>query len=97
MPLFLILLGAMLISAAIHGNVAALATQIKDDGSPFIAWIFLIVAVGLAGYSKTIRPVSNAFLVLIVVAFILRNGKNIAAEFATITGAVGHQNAYWKS
>jgi hypothetical protein len=76
MPLFVAIVAIILIVAGVKGKGKEFTDQISNDGKNFASWFFLIVAVGLIGLSKTWRPMSNAFLILIVLSFIVGvNGR----------------------
>ena len=77
MALGFFVIGIAMIMAALHHNSVALMQQLQADGGPFLTWLGLIVIVWLLGLSRTFRPMSNAFMALIVVAFLLKEGKNV--------------------
>lgn len=81
MPIFLAIAGILLIVAGARGREKEFLTQASSDAKGFLAWFLLIVAVGVIGISKTWRPVSNAFLTLMIVAFLLKSGNAIIAGF----------------
>jgi ABC-type transport system involved in cytochrome c biogenesis permease subunit len=85
MPIFLAIAGILLIVAGVKGREKEFLSQVTDDGKGFIVWFLLILIVGIVGISKTWRPVSNAFLVLIVIAFILGSGNAIIAGFKQLS------------
>ncbi len=79
MPLFFLLVGALFIYAGFNGRLGELSALIKEDFSPtdgsngFAIWIVAIFAIGAIGYYKPAKPLSNAFLLLVVVSLILSN------------------------
>lgn len=79
MPLFFLLVGVLLIIVAVNDKMGELTGLIRDDfkssaGVPgFHIWIAAIFVTGALGYIKAMRPVANAFLVLIVVSLVLSN------------------------
>lgn len=83
MPLFLVLAGLMLIDTGVRGTAPQFVKQVGSDASAFVAWFAIIVIIGFAGISATLRPLSTIFLVLVVVVFFLRNGQAIAANLKT--------------
>jgi ABC-type transport system involved in cytochrome c biogenesis permease subunit len=87
-PFFLAFFAILLIVAGVKGTETKLLAQVQDDAKHFIVWFFLIVLVGSVGFSKTARPVSNAFLVLIVIAFVIGSGNAIIAGFKQLTSGV---------
>ena len=76
MPLFLLLLGIIFLVAAIRGNQNDLLDLLKEDFSGqnnFLLWVMaLVILVGL-GQFKAIRPVSDAFLGLVILVIIIAN------------------------
>lgn len=76
MPLLLIAAGIVLLVATLRGTTNDLFSLLRDDfvGKPnFLVWIGAIVGVGAFGYIKEVRPIANAFLVLIFVVLVLSN------------------------
>jgi hypothetical protein len=86
MPIFLAFVGILLIVAGVKGQEQALLQQMSGDVKAFVVWFVIILLVGAVGLSKTMRPLSNAFIVLIFVAFIIRDGNQIIAGAKQITG-----------
>lgn len=87
MPFILIFIGLLLTIAGVRGQEKELLSLIKSDmtgdGSfkgSYIAWILAIGAIGSLGYIKQIRPIANAFLVLIIVVLFLSN-KGFFTQF----------------
>ncbi|MDE2101043.1 MAG: hypothetical protein KGL39_27600 [Patescibacteria group bacterium] len=93
MPFFLIIFGSMLIASGVNGKTSDLMDQLKKDGSGFLAFGAAVLVLGLLGTIETVRPVSKALLVLLFVAFLLKNGKNVvensrsAVMDKTLTGS----------
>lgn len=93
MPLILIAVGAALVIAAIRGTLQGSTSSpglldllYSDFVGPgnFFAWIAAIGLVGVVGYAKPLRPVSDAFIFLIIVVFILaanKGGKDFFSSF----------------
>lgn len=78
MPIALLFIGAVFIVAAIRGTHKELFEILKDDfgGSPnFFTWGLGFFFIGLVGYNKTLKPISDAFLVLLFVAIFLTSGR----------------------
>lgn len=87
MPIFFLIVGALLIIVSINNKLPELGGLVRSDfvaspGSPsFAVWLLAIFVAGSVGYVKELRPVANAFLVLIVVGMILSN-KGFFAKFS---------------
>ena len=76
MPYALLVFGAVLFVAGIRGKNADLWALVKGDftgNGNFIFWLVAIAIVGGAGYIKPIRPVSIAFMTLLLVVLMLSN------------------------
>jgi len=78
MPFFLLIIGAIFLIAAIRGNQGDLFDLLKDDFSGkdnFILWVMAIVIIVAVGNIKAIRPVSDAFLGLVILVIVVANYK----------------------
>lgn len=78
MPIFLILIGAMLVISGAKGTTQELGQLLKEDFAPatgigFGTWIVALIAVGALGYIPKLKPLANAFMVLIFVGMMLSN------------------------
>lgn len=83
MPLALILLGVLFLTAAVRGNKCngqqcsdLLFTTLKSDftgPNNFIYWGIALFIIGGAGYYKPLKPLSNAFLGLIILVLFISN------------------------
>lgn len=88
MPLFFLIIGILLVIVGINDRVDDLNTLLKEDFAPsdgqpsFLLWVLIIGVIGLLGGIKSFKPVSNAFLVLLVVVVLLTN-KGFIAQFTT--------------
>ena len=74
MPLALLLIGGILVITAVKGTWNDLFNVVKGDfqgQNNFLYWLVAIVGIGLLGFVKPIRPISDAFLVLVVVVLFL--------------------------
>lgn len=84
MPIALLIIGAVFIVAAIRGTHKELFETLKDDFSGsnnFFAWGLAIFFIGAIGYSKSLKPLSNAFLVLLFVTIFLTSGRGFFTQF----------------
>lgn len=83
MPFVLIAIGAMLAVAGVRGTQAELFDLLKGDftGTPnYISWMVAIMVIGALGYINAIRPISNAFLVLVILVLFISN-RGFFAQF----------------
>lgn len=90
MPLALLLLGIVFLTAAARGNKCngqqcadLLFQTLKSDftgPNNFIYWGIALWIIGAAGYYKPLKPLSNAFLGLVIVVLFLSN-KGFFSKF----------------
>lgn len=79
MPIFILLVGILLVAAGINNKIPDLVQLVKDDFTkagdvqPFQIWIVAIFVAGSLGYVKAFKGVANAFLVLIMITLIISN------------------------
>jgi hypothetical protein len=83
MPLALILLGVLFLTAAVRGDKCngqqcsdLLFKTLKDDFTGpdnFIYWGIALFIIGAAGYYKPLKPLSNAFLGLVILVLFISN------------------------
>lgn len=89
MPFFLLMIAVIFLVAAIKGNQKDLLDLLKDDFSGsnnFILWVLAIIVIVALGSFKAIRPVSDAFLGLVILVIIVANyqkGGDIFSSFLT--------------
>lgn len=84
MPIALLIIGAVFIVASIRGEHKKLFEILKDDFSGsnnFLIWGLGIFFIGAIGYAKSLRPLSNAFLVLLFVAMFLTSAGGFFQQF----------------
>lgn len=91
MPLALVLLGVLFLTAAVRGNKCngqqcsdLLFTTLKSDftgPNNFIYWGLALFIIGAAGYYKPLKPLSNAFLGLVILVLFISN-KGFFQKFA---------------
>lgn len=83
MAFVLIIFGVAFLLAGYHGNAKTLFNLLGGEfqGTPsFGKWMLAILVVGGVGYIKPIKPISDAFLVLVLVVLFLSN-KGFFASF----------------
>jgi hypothetical protein len=76
-----LLIGAVLIVAAIRNSHAALLTALRTDVPGFAVWAAAIIALSAIGFVPSLKPVSRALLALVLVVIILRNYQTILSGF----------------
>lgn len=77
MPFVLFAAGLLLVISSVKGTQGNLFSLLKSDftghGS-FIPWLVSILTIGGLGYFSSIRPITNAFLTLVIIVLFLSNG-----------------------
>ena len=76
-----LLIGAILIVAAIRNSQGALFTALGTDAPGFIVWAAALFALGAIGFIPGLRPVSRGLLGLVLLVLILNNYQKILAGF----------------
>lgn len=85
MGFVLIIFGVAFLLAGYHGNAKALFSQLGGEfvGTPsFGKWAIAILVIGGVGYIKPIKPISDAFLVLVLIVLFLSD-KGFFAQFSS--------------
>lgn len=94
MPFAFLIVGLVLIITGVKGTSKDLLTLLKGDiqgTNGYLYWLVAILAVGSVGYIPSLKTVSRAFLVLILVALVLKEGNPQSAGggfFAQFTAAL---------
>jgi len=91
MPLAFLAFGTLFLIAAIRGTNKELFELLKGDftgDGNFLIWILAISAVGSIGYIKELRPISNAFLALLLIVFLLAANKGGRDFFSSLVNQV---------
>jgi len=102
MPLILVAVGIALVIASIRGTLQSSDPQnpgfldllYQDFVGPgnFFAWIVAIALVGAVGYYRPLRPVSVAFMILIIIVFLLAANKGGKDFFSSLSGQLLNRN-----
>lgn len=84
MPLALLLVGIVLVVAGVRNTVEPLGDLLKSDFTGpgnFSTWIVALVLAGAIGWIPGLRPLSTAFIVLILVSILLQSGSGFFDQF----------------
>jgi hypothetical protein len=84
-PFILILIGAVLLIAALRNTQGDLATAIETDAPGFFKWALAIMAVGALGWVPGMRTISRWLLALVLVVLVLRNYSKLFAGFKSLS------------
>ena len=90
MPFALLFIGIVLLVASIRNTQNSLVALLIGDFSGtgnFFYWVVALIVVGAVGYIPKAKPVSDALLILILLALVLTAGK--AGVFNQVTSALG--------
>jgi hypothetical protein len=90
MPFALIVIGTVLLVAAARNTQGDLFDLVKGDftgPNNFIYWFISIMIIGSLGYIPKLKPLSTAFLALVIVVLFLTRGKQ--GFFGKFTEAIG--------
>jgi hypothetical protein len=77
MPYALILIGAVMLVSAVRNTHTELWGLVKEDFTEkggFLTWVAAIAVVGGMGYVPKLKPLSIAFMTLLLVVLVLSNG-----------------------
>lgn len=92
MPFVLLTFGAILLVAGVRGKNNELWALVKGDFTGQHSFIYWVVAVGLVGgvgYVKVLRPISIAFLTLLLIVLFLSN-KGVIAQLQSYVQSPGN-------
>lgn len=88
MPFLFIIAGVVLTVSAARNTHTQLLTLLKSDFTGkgnFIYWMLSILLIGAIGYIPDLKPVSRAFLVLVIIVLFLQN-RGVFAQFSQAIG-----------
>lgn len=83
MPMALLIIGIVFLTAAVRGKQDLLFSTLKDDftgPNNFIYWGISLFIIGAAGYYKPLKPVSTAFMTLVILVLFISN-KGFFSKF----------------
>lgn len=83
MILVALLIGVVLIVAAVRNSQDALFSALGTDIPEFVIWAAAIIAIGAIGWIPSLKPVSRGLLILIFVVIVLRNYSAVLTGFQT--------------
>jgi len=81
MPFIILIIGIVLVVAAIRDTQSMLFTALVNDVPAFSVWFAAILILGAIGFIAPLKPLSKALLILILVVLVLRNYQAIIAGF----------------
>jgi len=84
MPFVLIIAGIILLTVAVRNTQDDLFGLVKGDftgTNNFIYWVIAILIIGAVGYVPKLKPVSVAFLTLVILVLLLKKGEGFFDSF----------------
>lgn len=78
MPFAFLIVGTVLVISGVKGTSQQLLTLVKGDlqgQNSYLYWIVAILIIGSVGYIPSFKKLSVAFLTLVLVVLVLREGK----------------------
>ncbi len=96
MPYALLVMGAVLLVAGIRNTYADLWNLVRNDFTSqggFLSWVAAIAVVGALGYIPKLRPLSVAFMTLLLIVLVLSNGGVFDRLQQFIQSGAGGRNA----
>lgn len=87
----LLFIGLILFITGVTGETQKFSDTVKADlqgdgtSAPFAVWVFAILFIALIGAYKPLRPVSDGFLSLVVLVFVMSNA-GLIGEFSRAFG-----------
>lgn len=81
MGLIALIIGIVLIVAAVRNSQGALFTALELDVPRFVVWAAAIIAVGAIGAIPGLKPASRYLLALVVIVIIVNNYQKLTKGF----------------
>lgn len=78
MPFAFLIVGVVLVVSGVKGQSQQLLTLVKGDlqgTNGYLYWLVAILAIGAVGYIPGFKPISNAFLILVLIVLVLKEGN----------------------
>lgn len=91
MPFAFIIVGSVLVISGVKGTSQQLLTLVKGDlegTNGYLYWMVSILIIGSVGYIPAFKNFSRAFLILVLVVLVLREGKGTNGFFQQFTAAL---------
>lgn len=90
MPFALAIIGIALLIAGVRNKQDVLFALLKGDftgENNFIFWAVSILIIGAIGYIPKLKPISTAFLALLIVVLFLKKGTGFFARLGQAVGS----------
>ena len=86
MAFVLLIVGITLLVAAVQNTQGTLFTLLAGDFKQFIFWFVAIFLIGALGYIPKLKPLSTAFMALVILVLFLSKGKGFFPQFTSALG-----------
>ena len=86
MPFILIIAGIILLTVAVRNTQDEFFYLIQGDftgPNNYVYWVLAILVIGAIGYVPRLKPISNGFLILVVLVLVLKRGTGLYDSFNT--------------
>src|ERR1700754_928388 len=83
------LYGIYLIFVGYKGNHQALFQMLSQDGKGFLPWLIVVIVLGTAYRSDTLKPVVKPFIALAILSFVLKNFTTLKTQIEATIQSVG--------
>jgi hypothetical protein len=90
MPFVLIVAGVVLLIAGVRNTQGTLYTLVRGDftgPNNFVYWFLAIMIIGAIGYIPKLKPISIAFLTLVILVLFLKQGTGFFDQFKAQIGS----------
>lgn len=94
MPFVFLIIGIVLVIAGVRDKSADLYTLIKGDftgANNYLYWMVSILIIGAIGYIEVLKPVSRAFMVLVIIVLFISANKQGVGFFKQFQNALQTQ------
>jgi len=81
MIIIALIIGGILIVAALRNTQGVLASALMTDVPAFIVWAAAIAAIGAIGFIPGLKPTSRVLLALVILVIVLKNYQAILSGF----------------
>lgn len=89
MELTALIIGAILVAAALRNTQDVLFSALAEDVPAFMVWAAALFALGALGWIPGMKPVSRGLLALVIIVLIMNNHAAIIAGFSQTISNVG--------
>jgi hypothetical protein len=87
MAFVLLIIGITLLVAGVQDTQSDLFALLKKDFSAFLMWFIAIFLIGALGYIPKLKPLSVAFMGLVILVLFLSKGKGFFSQFQSALGS----------